>query len=99
VAQPRPRWDRITSQPDPALEGQVVSAAQQPRSGTRVLFVNADQSGARQAATTDTAGRFRVTLASGNWLIYVQDAGGNSVFQRKVEVVRGKPSRMTLMSR
>jgi len=81
------------------MNGQVVSAGRVPQPGAHILFVNADQSGARQSATTNANGQFRVTLAAGSWLIYVQDAQGNSVFHRKVEVVGQQPTPVLLVSR
>ena len=95
----RVRLDRIASQPGHDLQGQLVAAGRPPLPGTRILFVNADQSGARQTAATDERGQFRVSLASGSWLIYVQDAQGNSVFHRKVEVGGSRPHQITLVSR
>jgi hypothetical protein len=93
------RIDRIASQPSPNLGGQVVGADRAPQAGTRVLFVSTDQRSASQSATTDGYGRFRVSLASGDWLVYVQDATGRPVFHQKVQVRGSEPMQMTLVGR
>jgi hypothetical protein len=54
--------------------------------GARVLFVNAEQNVPRQTALADGAGTFRVALSSGGWLVYVDDANGKPVFQKKIHV-------------
>jgi hypothetical protein len=83
---PRVRFDRITAAPRHNTEGQVVRADRLPQSRAKVVFVCADDKGGREAVTTDDWGRFRVNLASGNWLIYTQDATGRLVYQQKVQV-------------
>ncbi len=93
------RIDRIASRPSPNLGGQVVGTDRAPQAGTRVLFVSTDQHAASQSATTDGAGRFQVSLASGDWLVYVQDASGRPVFYQKVQVRGTQPQQMTLVSR
>src|SRR5581483_11180109 len=98
-APPRVRLERIAALPDSNLNGVVVTTARVPQANTRVLFVSADQAGGRQAVTADTHGRFRVSLASGSWLVYVQDSHGRQVFQRRVDVTENQPHTMTLVSR
>jgi hypothetical protein len=98
-APPRVRLERIAALPDSNLNGLVVTTARTPQANARVLFVSADQAGARRAVTADTQGRFQVSLASGGWLVYVQDSHGRQVFQRRVEVTDGRPHTMTLVSR
>jgi hypothetical protein len=93
------RTDRIAAVPSQNLDGQVLRPDRLPQAGTRVLFVNTDQRAATQATTTDGAGRFRVALAAGDWLVYVQDASGRPVFHQKVQVRDGKPQQMTLVGR
>jgi hypothetical protein len=90
--QPRLRFERITSTPRHNTEGQVVRTDRQPEAGMKVIFVCADDKGGRQSLTTDGAGRFQTTLASGNWLIYTQDAGGRLVYQQKVCVASNTPT-------
>ena len=84
----------------PSVEGQVVKAADRtPHAGAKLLFVSADRQGAQESVTADVEGRFRTTLASGGWLVYVQDADGRPVFHEKVDVLDGAPQTMTLVSR
>ena len=97
---PQLRLDRITSAPRPNTEGLVIRADRVPQSWTRVLFVSADRKGARQAITTDDGGRFQTHLASGTWLIYVQDGSGQLSYQQKVQVGEDKLGQpITLVSR
>ena len=97
---PRVRIDRIASLPKANLEGNVVKAADKaPLSGAKLLLVSADRQGAQQELTADGAGRFRATLASGGWLVYVQDGEGRPIFHEKVELRDGEPRTVTLVSR
>jgi hypothetical protein len=98
-APPRVRLERIAALPDYNLEGHVVSTERLPQPGARVLFVSADRAGGRQAVTADGRGHFQASLASGSWLVYVQDSAGKQVFQRRVEINGDRPSSMTLVSR
>ena len=78
------RIDHIASLPKPNVEGQVVKAADKRRTpGRKLLFVSADRQGDQQSVTADGDGRFRTTLASGGWLVYVQDDDGRPVFHEK----------------
>jgi hypothetical protein len=97
---PRVRIDRIASLPKANLEGNVVKAADRaPHSGAKLLFVSADRQGAQQAVTADGAGRFHATLASGGWLVYVQDGEGRPIFHEKVDMRDDEPRSVTLVSR
>lgn len=97
---PQVRFDRITSTPRHNAEGQVVRSDRQPQAGMRVIFVGADEQGGRQTLTTDGAGRFRTTLASGTWIIYTQDGDGRLVYQQKVRITTDAPTApITLVSR
>ena len=94
------RIDRIASLPGAAVNGQVVKAADQtPHAGAKLLFVSADRQGAQQTVTTDDDGRFRTSLTSGGWLVYVQDGDGRPVFHDKVDVRDDEPRTMMLVSR
>jgi hypothetical protein len=77
----------------------VVSADRAPQAGARVLFVSADRQGARHTVRTDVHGRFGVALASGGWLVYVQDSSGRVAFHKKFDVRANEATRMTLTSR
>jgi hypothetical protein len=103
VATPEPpqvRIDRIASLPKANVEGYVVKATDRtPLSGAKLLFVSADRQGAQQALTADGEGRFRTTLASGPWLVYVQDGEGRPIFHEKMDLRDGEPRTVTLVSR
>lgn len=97
---PRVRLDRITSTPRHNTEGQVVRADRQPQAGIKVIFVCADAQGGRQSLTADDSGRFRTTLAAGNWLVYTQDGAGRLVYQQKMRIDNGAATvPLTLVSR
>jgi len=97
---PRVRIDRIASLPKANLEGNVVKATDKtPLSGAKLLFVSADRQGTQQTLTADGEGRFRTTLASGGWLVYVQDGEGRPIFHEKVDLRDGEPRTVTLVSR
>ncbi len=94
------RLDHTASLPNPNVAGQVVKGADNtPHAGARLLFVSADRQGAQQSVTADDDGRFQTTLASGGWLVYVQDDGGRPVFHEKVDVRDNLPRTITLVSR
>jgi hypothetical protein len=99
VEPPRVPADRLASRTaNASLAGQVVSRDRVAQSGAQVLFVRADRAG-RETITTDLSGRFRVKLASGNWLVYVQNRAGKPVFDRKLDVRGDQPLQLTLTSR
>jgi hypothetical protein len=81
------------------VEGQVVRANNAPQPGTRLLFVSADRQGERESVTADPAGQFRVTLASGGWLVYLEAADGRPVFHSKIDVQDNQQRQVTLVSR
>jgi hypothetical protein len=96
----RVRFDRITSAPRHNTQGQVLRTDRIPQGGAKLLFVSADQRGARQNVTADGRGQFQTTLATGTWLIYVQDGSGRLVYQQKVQVGDDRPGQpITLVSR
>jgi hypothetical protein len=97
---PRVRFDRITAAPRSNAAGQVLRADRVPQAGARIVFVSADNNGKRQAVTTDAAGRFETTLATGTWRIYVSDVSGRLVYQQKVNVRTDESvTPLTLVSR
>ena len=97
---PRVRIDRIASLPKSSLQGNVVNSADRtPHSGAKLLFVSADRQGVQQSVTADGNGRFRTTLASGDWLVYVQDGQGRPIFHEKVDLRDGQTRTVTLVSR
>jgi hypothetical protein len=96
---PAVKLDRIVSLKGHNLEGQVTRGDQAPHSGARLLFVNVDRGGVQETAHADTSGEFRVTLASGNWLVYVHGPDGKPVFQTKVAVKENETRQVRLTSR
>jgi hypothetical protein len=96
---PAVKLERIVYAPGPNVEGEVVRSDNAPQPGARLLFVSADRQGERETATADASGQFRVTLASGGWLVYVEAADGKPVFDRKIDVKDNQPQQMRLVSR
>jgi hypothetical protein len=93
------RLDRMASLNSPVLQGQVVNNNQQPLAGARLLLISADSQRTRQEAQADASGQFRVTLASGNWLLYTYSANGQPVFQQKIEVGEKEKTIVRLVNR
>jgi hypothetical protein len=81
------------------MAGQVVSTDRVPQANAKLLFISADQRGTRQAITADISGKFRVSLASGSWLVYVQDGQGKLMLNKRVEIRDNEPVQLTLVSR
>jgi hypothetical protein len=82
---PPVKLDRIVFGPESYVDGQVVKGDRSPRAGASVLFVSADN-GQRHTATANAAGQFQVSLASGNWLVYVPNSDGTALFHSRVNV-------------
>lgn len=84
----------------PTLSGQVVQDSQnRPRPGAKLLFVSDAAAGKQETTTADTAGKFKVTLTAGQWLVYVRDESGKAVYQTKVQVKQNENQQMMLVSR
>jgi hypothetical protein len=100
-AQPRAavRLEKIASLPKTNVEGEVRGTDRQPQKSARVLFVSIDRERTQEEVGTDVSGAFRVSLASGQWLVYTYGADGRPVFQRKVDVRDDESSRLTLDNR
>jgi hypothetical protein len=99
VAPPAVKLERIVAGPAAQLQGQVVSNDNAPRAGARVMFVSAARQGPQSTVTADTAGKFRVTLASGGWLVYVKGVDDKPVFYSKIDVRDNENRQVTLVSR
>lgn len=96
-APPAPvKLDRIVVGPDATVEGQVVRSDNAPRPNARLLFVSAQHGADRQAVTANTAGRFSVNLASGGWLVYVQNPDGTTSYHSRIEIADAQPARLTI---
>ena len=57
-------------------------------------YFYAQRQDVRQAATADAAGRFQVSLASGHWYVYVDDA-----YHNQFDVRGGEARPVTVVSR
>lgn len=98
---PAVRLDRIVAVPATGnqVEGKVVLNDNSPRANVRLLFVSAEKQGPREAATADNNGRFNLTLASGNWLVYLTGADGKPVFHSKIDVSSNDTRPFVLVTR
>jgi hypothetical protein len=83
----------------PNLVGQVVAERGTIDRAVHLTFVSESASAADEKADVDGQGRFKVTLASGNWLIYSRDEQGKPVFQTRVSMRDQETQQMTLVSR
>jgi hypothetical protein len=97
--QPAVRLDRVVSGPAGRVQGHVVSQGNVPQAGASLTFVSAARRDPHRVVTADNAGNFRVTLASGDWLVYVQGADGKLAFARKIDVRDNETRQFTLVSR
>jgi carboxypeptidase family protein len=100
----QPRYDRIAIEDNSgngsALTGRVIrNGDKAPKAGTQVMFIPDAATGTQETTTTDADGRFRVNLASGNWLIYVRDTNGKAVLHSQVAVGKNELKQVTLVSR
>jgi hypothetical protein len=93
------RLERVVALPSASVEGQVVRDDRAPQPGARLLFVSAEREGEREAVTADQSGQFRVTLASGGWLMYIEGADGKPTFHSKIEVAENQTRQVTLVRR
>lgn len=93
---PPVKLDRIVVGPDATVEGQVVRSDKTPRANARVMFVSAQQGADRQTVTANSAGRFQVSLASGGWLVYVQNPDGTTSYHSRIDIDDRQPARLTI---
>src|SRR5262249_46578058 len=77
AALPQPKVDDV--------KGQITRTDRTPTANTQVLFVNA-ATGVRHSATTNTAGRFNVALASGNYHVFMTTSSGAAAYHSLVNV-------------
>jgi hypothetical protein len=96
---PRIRIDRIVAAPATRVEGQVVRNDNAPRANARLRFVSNNGRGIQYPVQANSAGRFRVTLTSGSWLVYVNTADGREVLHTRLDVNGEGTRRVTLVSR
>jgi hypothetical protein len=98
---PAVRLDRIVAVPATGnqVEGKVVLNDNRPRANARLLFVSAEKQGPQQSITADNNGRFNVTLASGDWLVYMTGTDGKPVFHSKIDISSKDTRPFVLMTR
>jgi hypothetical protein len=99
TAPPAVKFDRIAAVPGAQIQGQVVRDDQRPIPRAQVLFISSDRRANRKTVDADAAGKFKVTLASGSWLVYIQENQGKAVFQRKLDVGDYETRQVRLVSR
>ena len=85
--------------PPHQVEGTIVREDKTPQANVRVKLISAERQGVEEVVTANGSGQFRATLASGGWLVYVQQADGKLAFVRKLEVRDDEPKQYTLVSR
>jgi hypothetical protein len=96
---PRARLDKIASAPVTHFEGQVVRRDNAPRPNVRLRFVSLTRRGPQYPVTANSAGRFRVNLPPGNWLVYLTTTDGRQVFHSKITVQGSGSRRVQLVTR
>ncbi len=98
---PTVRLDRIVSVPggNGQVQGQVVRNDQTPRANAQLMFVSISRQTPQQSVTADGKGAFRVSLTSGEWLVYVHGTDGKPVFHSKIDVKGDENRQLTLVSR
>jgi hypothetical protein len=96
---PPVRLEKIVAAPVTRLEGRVVRNDDAPRPNVRLRFVSASRGGPEYPVTANSAGRFRVTLASGSWFVYINRPDGRQVYHCKIDVNGAGTRRVTLVSR
>lgn len=95
--QPTPMIPSRTASRGSAVTGSVVLADFRPQGSAVVHFVGAD---GRElpAVRADQSGRFAVTLTSGRWKIYTEDATGRPTFHSEIQVA-GESRNLVLVKR
>lgn len=90
--------ESIVVAPEAKLEGQVVALDNTPRPNATILFVDAGRQSARQEVSSNAAGRFQVTLASGSYHVYFRSADGATHYHSRINV-DGVTAPITLVNR
>jgi hypothetical protein len=98
-APPKVKLEQIVAVPGPVLKGQVVRFNNAPVAGAKLMFVNTAQQDQQLPATTDSAGNFRVALASGAWKVFMQSGDGQLEFHSKIDLHEKEPRPVILVSR
>jgi hypothetical protein len=99
VAPPAVKLERIVAIPPRKVEGVIVRNDKTPEANARLKMVSVEQQGFEQTVVADKAGQFQATLASGGWLVYVQNSEGKLEFLTRIEVRDSEPKQFTLVCR
>jgi hypothetical protein len=103
AAPPRvtPRPERIASATDAAtVQGQVVRDDRStPRTGIQLVFVRSDDQQTARTVSVDPAGRFAVSLASGDWHLYEKTGDGQSVWHSDLTIRANQNRNVQVVSR
>ncbi len=91
--------DKIASLPGGSIKGQVVSSGNSPKANTQVIFMPVSLKGQQQAVTANASGQFNVSLASGQWEVYIADGAGQPKYHSKIHIAENQPSYLTLVSK
>lgn len=69
------------------VRGEVVMPDQlTPRSGARLVFMNASNQGEKKYATANQFGEFDIQLPAGHWYVYLGGADGKAVYHKQVNL-------------
>ncbi|MBM4067506.1 MAG: carboxypeptidase regulatory-like domain-containing protein [Planctomycetes bacterium] len=96
---PPVRLDGIVFGPNASVEGQVVRSDRAARPNARVTFVSADRLSPTQTAFANSAGRFRINLPAGGWLVYLDAPNGTQIYHSRIDVSASQAAPITLVSR
>jgi hypothetical protein len=70
-----------------SVRGEVVLNDQiTPRSGAKLVFMNADKPNQKEYATANAYGEFDVRLPAGNWYMYVGGETGKATYHKKLSL-------------
>jgi hypothetical protein len=82
------------------IHGEVVANDQQtPRSGAKLVFVNALDLNQREYVTADEFGGFDTKLPAGDWHMYVDNGKGEASYHKKLTIKEGESRNFTVVSR
>ena len=94
------KLDHVVSRPTngAAVSGQVVANNfVTPLRGAQLVFVS--KQGTRELVTADRKGQFNVTLANGDWSIYMSHPDGSVNFHSSIEITENRSRQFMVVSR
>jgi len=77
----------------------VVRSDNAPRANVQLQFVSVSKMGPQYPVTANSAGRFRLTLTSGSWLVYITTPDGRPEYHSRLDLNGDGTHRITLVSR